>query len=303
MNKLIKDNLVIFTHTDLDGIGSAVVANWLYGDLVKEVLRVDNRDVTEELDRLISNKEEYFNSTIAICDHSPSLSMYNKLVDSGLDFYVFDHHKSSELQDLSDNRVVIDLNQSGTQLFYEWVVNNEDSPRVHAAGRFVYHVNDYDLWIHESLHSKELCRLFFELGWDKFLDRFSKDISVAFSEGESFILDLAEDNLKSYCKSYDSTMRTYEDQLGNQYAVVFAERNQSELGHYIINKFKVDYVAMINTKSLSCSLRSAGGVDVSKIAKDRSTRYSTSGGGHLAAAGFSYRIENLPNLIKELFKL
>ncbi|AMM44898.1 phosphohydrolase [Bacillus phage SP-15] len=303
---VMTNNLAIFTHVDLDGAGSPVVAKYLYGDRVKEVFRVDNKDVTEKVQYLIDNKENYKDSTIFICDHSPTFEMYNKLVESGLDFYIFDHHKSSELQELNDYRVEINTDFCGTYLFFDWLVMNDPEltpEQINSTQDFVYHVNDYDMWIHESPKSKQLHQLLYELGWNRFLDRFSSNIKVEFNEGEKLILELARERVQDYVESYRDKVTVLTDNLGDTYIAVFAERNQSELGHYLLETFGVKYVCMINPKSLGCSLRGNGEVDVSEIARNKAKLYSSQSGGHKSAAGFSYTLDDLSDIIERLFRL
>lgn len=298
----VKPNILVETHTDLDGAGAPVVATHFYGDRVREIHSTKNPALNDSLQSIINNKYHYEDYTIFICDHCPSMYMYQQLVESGLDFYIFDHHIRPDMEALDDPRVVIDRTRCGTKIFYDWIVKHDfDVSYLKSTPikLFVDHVNDHDLWKHQLPKSKKLSTLLEELGWNRFLDRFTNDTSLIFTPGEELVLEIAEDKLQRYLSHYDNPdhIEILTDNLGDRYGAVFAETNQSELGHYLIEKYDLEYVMMINARSLACSLRSKGNTNVHEIAVEKGNLYDSSYGGHPAAAGFSYKITDLPDLI------
>jgi hypothetical protein len=289
---------------DLDGVGSPVVINYLTtqtNDVVEAIYYTNNGDVEKTIDTII---EKYGTGgyKLFICDHSPVKSHYDKMVEEDIDFMIFDHHKSSEVQGFE--HVVFDLHHAGTYLFFDYViqevetvVNEEQAESLHLdLYPFVYHVNDYDMWIHESPHSKRINELLYETSISGFVKRFSADPRPGFTDTEELIVTTAEKKREAYIDKAEKHTTQHTDQDGNRFGIVFAEQHQSQLGHELIDRLNIEYIFMVNAQASKVSIRSKGKVDVSEIAKHYANVFNTQGGGHKAAAGFGYTPEDLPEL-------
>lgn len=302
--------VILMTHTDFDGTGSPIVLNVITSlteDKVQAVYYTNNGDVEKTIDDII---EKYGTSDyqLIICDHSPVKSHYDKMVENKIDFMIFDHHKSSEVKGLKN--VVFDVEQCATQLFhsYLWlqylakrdkaneVTSQEGLDKLFHLLVFVRHVNDYDMWIHENAHSKRLNELLYETSISDFVTRFSESPDSAFTEMEELIVSTAEKKRQKYIDKSEKTVVLHTDHEKNRFGVVFAEQHQSELGHELIDRLEIDYIFMVNAQGTKVSLRSAGRVDVSEIAKHFGTLLDTNHGGHKAASGFGFKISDLPKL-------
>lgn len=298
-HKLFSKPIVMKTHTDFDGTGSSVVAKYFFtGEYAPEVYYVQNPDINKSIIETIEEKgdQEY---VLLICDHSPSREVYDLMVDKGVDFYIFDHHKSSEVIGL--DRVTFDLNTCGTKLFYDWLVDIfKEYEQTGALAMlkplqdFVYHVNDYDMWIHESPLSKRLNELLFETSIKEFVQRFSVTPFVTLTDTENMLVDNAIKRRDAYIKRAQRNTLVKQDKSGNKVGIVFAESHQSELGNVTIVDFDLDYIFMINAQSSKVSLRSGGDVDVSEVAFDMQKVLGGSAGGHKPAAGFTFAPEDFP---------
>jgi len=288
--------VILLTHNDLDGVGSPVVLNALTAktqDIVQKIYYVNNGDVEAIIEKVMTdNKPEDY--ILFICDHSPIKETYDKMVAEGVDFYIFDHHKSSQVQDLE--YVSFDLNKCGTKLFYEYIMKAHPILRGTILGQFVYHVNDYDMWVHDNPHSKRLNELLYETSIPEFIERFSNNPDPAFTETEELIVSSAEKKRERYINKAEKFVQFHTDHNKNRFGVVFAELHVSELGHELNDRLDLDYIFIVNAQSSKVSLRSKGKVDVAEIAKHFAHLLETNGGGHKAAAGFGYAPEDLPKV-------
>jgi single-stranded DNA-specific DHH superfamily exonuclease len=300
-------------NNDLDGVGSPVVLNASTrhtDDEVKAVYYTNNGAVESTIFEDIYEKHGMQDYKLIIADHSPTLAAYERLVKDKVDFLIFDHHKSSQLIGLDDSRVVIDLKSAATSLFFDSIskalvdaheetktpMTQEEVDMLANLRMFVFHVNDYDMWIHDHPHSKRLNELLYETNISEFVRRFSKNPDPVFTEVEEILVNSAEKKRNKYIDKAEKTAIIHTDHVKNKFAVVFAESHQSELGHELMTRLDVDFIFIVNAQASKVSLRSQGAVDVSEVANHFATLLDTQSGGHKAAAGFMYEPAQLPKL-------
>lgn len=258
------------THNDLDGAGCSV--------LIKKFLEPDftvylNYD---EIDNFIINNSHKYQKII-ITDLSPSLEVAKFLAES-VDVLFIDHHITSEhLVEYFDS--FHDTTKSGTLLTFEWLMKNNF--KCGSYRTFAEVVNDYDMWHLNIADSLKLNMLFSLLGLERFVERFLKNPYVKFDSGETLLLDIEEEAKNKYLSNGLKNINLFKDKQGRIFAVIFAEKYNSELGHYIVNNSEASYVLIINAQKKKISLRSKAEIDVSEIA------VQNGGGGHKNAAGFS----------------
>lgn len=258
------------THNDLDGAGCSV--------LIKRYLDVAHTVYLnyDEIDNyLIRNYYNY--NKIIITDLSPSFETA-KYLTNYVELFFIDHHiTSKELTNILDS--YHDITKSATLLTYEWLV--EMGFDVKSYREFANCVNDYDMWHLKIDESLKLNMLFSLMGIDRFVERFLKNPTVKFDETEKMLLEIEEESKNKYLDNSLKNLNLYTDKSNRKFAVIFAEKYNSELGHHILNFTDVVYVFIINAQKKKISLRSRDGIDVSEIA------IKNGGGGHKNAAGFS----------------
>jgi uncharacterized protein len=242
----------LLTHTDLDGIGCAVVfsgarpgqgpielvENGAIDDRVREALaaRIDDAAAHEVL----------------VTDHgvdATTADTAEAFVRAGGRFVLLDHHRSS-LHLSGRAWATVDPDRSATGLLFDHL------GRPGEFAEFARLVEDHDLWRHQDPRSARLATLVGLLGAERFLTRFGEDPSVELREGERLLVDNEEARREDYL------VRKVE------------QARVAEIG--------VAATAIVNPGKRTVSLRGRG-VDVSAIAE----RFG--GGGHARAAAFTFR--------------
>lgn len=258
------------THNDLDGSGCSV--------LIKKYLDVANTVYLnyDEIDNYLLNNYHNYNKII-ITDLSPSFETAKFLTDYAELFFIDHHITSKELTNILDS--YHDITKSATLLTYEWL--NEIGCDVDEYRKFAICINDYDMWHLKIDESLKLNMLFSLIGIDRFVERFLENPAVKFNESEKLLLEIEEESKNKYLDNSLKNLNLFTDTSNRKFAVIFAEKYNSELGHHILNFTDVKYVVIINAQKKKISLRSKDETDVSKIA------IKNGGGGHKNAAGFS----------------
>lgn len=300
---------VMILHTDLDGVGPQVVYEVIIGSTV-DAYYIDNNAVNATIRELLvlgllRDRKVY------ICDHSPDLETFSLLIDHGVDVYVFDHHISSELKDMSSDRVYIDLTRSATWIFYQYMldmINDEiGTTRSPVFGKildqFVTLVDDWDTWKHKHPESSKLNTLFYALGRDYFLARFTKCLSMDFNQAENAAISTFDRQRDNYVNVLQSKLVIATDSDGYRYGFVTAERYEwvSKAFNELIIDNKLDYIIGLNLLSGTGSLRAntKSGVNLLDITErlHQTVTPLTSRGGHKDSAGFSYPIEGSADIL------
>ena len=266
---MIMDRILHITHNDLDGAGCSIIVKNIY-DYV-DTYYLDYKDVDSFI---LENMYKY--KEVIVTDVTPKKDIIEEVCRS-VKLLIIDHHKTNtHLQNKS--YTIYNTNKSATNLTYEWGLTLKDNIREYEP--LVKLINDYDLWLSEFKESKDLNILFTSLGINKFVRRFLKNANVNFTECEKLIIDLENENLHLAFDEALRDHRIFKDRWDNPFCLTIAEKYNSEIGDYLLNKLDVKYVLMVNSKKNKISLRSKGNFDVSNIA----THFG--GGGHKNAAGF-----------------
>lgn len=271
---------ILFSHCDLDGIGAGVIFKKMFGE-DSEVHYLGYNSINERIkDRLKKLRAAGETPTIFMVDIS-----VNEEVARLLDVYpgekhLLDHHESAKWLDVYD-WATVDTSSCGTKLLFEYVPFMRKGVLAEYA-EFVHHVNDYDLWIHENSRSKELNRLFYILGIDRFEARMLRDPDPYFTNPEVLLLELEDEAFEKYTNKVERGMAQFELNGEPFCGIAYADRFQSEVAHELMERNDLEMVALVDVNARKVSLRSKGEVDVSRIAK------SFGGGGHPNASGFEF---------------
>jgi len=267
----------LLTHNDLDGIGCAVLFSVVNpGDGPIELVengKIDDR-VRVLLEERLATAPEH---TILVTDHAvdaATADLVEQFIAAGGTFTLLDHHRSAQAL-AQRSWATIDESRSATGLLFEHL------GRPAALADFAALVEDHDLWRHADPRSRPLAALVGLLRHERFLERFSNDPRVEFSEGELLLLETEDTRREEFLAKKVEQARQVEIG-GVRWAVCYAEQYQSDLAERLMDDLGVTATAIVNAGKRTVSMRGRD-VDVSVLAQ----RFG--GGGHVRAAAFTFR--------------
>lgn len=296
----------LFTHTDLDGIGCAVLAKLAFGnDVDIEYCNYDD---------INSKVEEHFDSGVEYDCHITDISIDEELAykinDGDKNFQLLDHHATAlNLNKFYWCSVKVEnengIKTSGTELYYHYLMDKGHLNESDVLDRFVELVRNYDTWRWSALGDdgivcKQINDLFYLYGRDKFIDwcitEIHEDSFPRLYESDELVLEIKQKEIDDYIKEKDKHL-FIADLCGRTCGLVFAEKYFSELGNRLCQMHpEFDFVAMINMDG-TVSYRTIRddidlGKDVAKV---------FGGGGHPKAAGSQFSKEVQMEIIKKVF--
>ena len=308
MKKLIK----LFTHTDLDGVGCAILAKLAFGEEV-DISYCNYDDINENIMNYLNNNDDSL-SYIYITDISVNEEVA-ELLDKRGGVVLLDHHPTA----LGLNKypwckvMVEDLNgvkTSGTKMFYHWlVVNgclNEELETNEALSRFAELVRNYDTWRWSELGEdgvicKQVNDLMYLYGRDRFItwciSEIHDDVFPRLYSADELLLNTKQREIDEYVEEKNEQLFT-SPMCGRVCGFVFAEKYVSELGNRLCKMHpEIDYVAMIDMGSKTVSYRTVK--DDIDLGKDVAQLFG--GGGHPKAAGSEFSVDVQFKTIEKIF--
>lgn len=295
----------LFTHTDLDGVGCAIVGKIAFDDIDIEYCNYDEidkrvRDFTASMQFI--DYDKVFITDISISKDVADLVEYSitEKKDYLKKFQLIDHHNTAKwlnayqwafVDDMETSIYPkeLEMKSSGTSMFYYYLREN-GYINLEVVTRFAEKVRRYDSWEWSTKfndnHAKELNDLFYIIGRDKFVERFIKNPNPAFTDSEKFILEIEQNRIDKYIDLKKKQM--FESEFGNWHVgVVYAEQYQSQLGNKLaLDHSHLDFIVMIDVGNGTVSYRGIHDhVDLGAVAR----QYG--GGGHPKAAGSRSRKE------------
>ena len=308
----------LFTHTDLDGIGCAILAYLAFGKVNVDVEYCNYDDIDDKIEVFMEDEGLYRSyDKIFITDISVSDYVAN-MIDS-LDRYdrkvkLYDHHGTALFLNKYDWCMVreyaylsnVCIKTCGTELFCVYALWPEYLDIYTSEARtkilhFVTVVRNYDTWCWKELGnigliSKQMNDLFHIYGREKFIDWTMKRIEYEdyplllegwFSKTDLLLLDQKQKDIDIYVEQKNKQLKHFTDKWGHSYGVVFAERYVSELGNQLCEMNPdLDYVAMIDISNGRVSYRSIR----NDINLGTEIAHNYGGGGHPKAAGSTFDI-------------
>lgn len=265
-------NIVVLYHNGCqDGFGGA----WAAWRMFKNKADYIGADHDGALLEQIVDKDIYM---IDICYSADSM---RGLLERNKKVVVLDHHVSQRgFMDISTEHIY-DTNRSGAVIAWQYFFPNEPIPKLLA------HIQDVDLWRFKVPHTKELMSALdgypfdFKL-WNKIATEWEDKESAKKYIEEGRVILKFEDRI------LDRLIR-HAERVDFEGAKVYAVNSpilESEIGNWIVqHKKAIGIVWAYKGSSVRVSLRSDGKTDVSKLAQ----RYG--GGGHAAAAGFTFDVQ------------
>ena len=317
----------IFTHTDLDGIGCAIVAKLAFDEV--DVEYCDYKDVNGKVREFYLNDGDKLYDAVYITDISVDDEVaeeINQIVSIDGKWKLFDHHATAlNLNKYSWCLVSVmnddefETKTSGTELFYKYLLHNRYFEKhtfyvKNNLARFVEIVRDYDTWRwkeelgEDGIVCKQVNDIFHIYGRDKFIDWSIDKIRDRlgleypnFDDMDKFILEQKQKDIDIYIAKKNKQLINVIDNFGYTCGVVFAERFFSELGNKLSELHpELDYIAMIDI--------SYGGVSYRTTRDDidlgGEIAHSFGGGGHRKAAGSTFDAERMKYLVmNDIFNL
>ncbi|WP_336761402.1 DHH family phosphoesterase [Paenibacillus sp. USHLN196] len=289
----------LFTHTDLDGVGCAILANLAFDEVDVEYCNYNEIDQkVKEFTELMKFKQydKVFITDISVSKEVADLIEYSVTEKKEYlnRYQLIDHHATAKWLNeykwayVDDIELSItpgekEMKSSGTSLFYNYLWENENI-NLPFALNFIEKVRRYDTWdwhtIHNDNEAKRLNDLFYLIGRDRFVQRFTQDMSIHFTEGEKMLLEIEQTKINKYLENKSKQM--FKQYFGDHLVgVIFAEQYQSQMGNYLaLNNKDLDYIIMIDVGNETISYRGIhDSIDLGLIAKN------FGGGGHPKAAG------------------
>lgn len=288
----------LFTHTDLDGIGCAIIGELAFPGINIEYCDYEN--VNEKIKQYIETEEYRNYDTTFITDISVNKEVA-ELIDNVFtqehEFVLLDHHKTAlwlnEYKWVDVSEGLVDRKNSGTWMFYQNILLFY-IPELHTrynllenAESFVELVRQYDTWEWKNKYNnilpKQVNDLMYIVGREEFINKVLYQFNIMrefdLTEEDFKLLQRNQEKIDKYIESKDKLIIVKEIQ-GYKAGVVFAEQYHSELGNRLSELHpELDFIAMINP-SHSISYRTVKGkIDLSVVAK------IYGGGGHPQSSG------------------
>lgn len=305
------NRIKLFTHSDLDGIGSAILAKSVFGESVD--INIEMTSTAEKaIEKFLSESYELsFYSKLYITDLSISEELANLIesicIENGLSFRLFDHHYTSiSLNERQWCTVKEDDSSCGTSLFYNYlldnilnksIVNNLKNYRELVSAITMF---DTGTWSeNNSWISNQLNILFRVLGKIRFMNRFVEDYRTKLSIDEMALIQLEQERADRYIYSHKLTSFIIElniPNLGKFPAVVcYANDYYLEMFTELFNSYPEINLAILVNFPYGISYRLRKGIDNIDLSK---LSQFFGGGGHIQSAGS--KLDN--NLIKSITK-
>ncbi len=291
-------DLLISHISDIDGVSPVILLKLTkveFDYILKEPHEMD--EFVEEL--LKEDLNSYQN--IYITDLALSENFYKKIKESGYayKFKIFDHHKTHLFAKDYEN-VVIDIEECGTTLFYNYLSKKYKLKKI--VEDYIKHVKNLDLWLwveKSDFMAKELGNIFDLYGRNTYIEEMYQKLKrgkkFKWNKFENKILKIEKDTVDRYLKKKDKELYKIEYD-GYLIGAVFSERYRSELGNYLSSIHpELDLVVMINMSG-GLSLRTEKDIDISILAQ------KLNGGGHKKACGAPIEEEVKESILKNIFK-
>ncbi|MFG6369482.1 MAG: hypothetical protein K1W16_13915 [Lachnospiraceae bacterium] len=302
----------LFTHTDLDGVGCAVLAKLAFADDVN--IEYCNYNEINEKVREYAHNNKNLNEECHITDISINDDLAYEIAEDYngyIDFYLLDHHPTAlELNKYNWCNVQIEndlthIKTSGTEMYYNWLVYRKFLKRHKRLDRFVEIVRDYDTWRwselgDEGLLCKQVNDLLYLYGREKFISwcvsKICSSDAFKLDDTDKLLLDIKQKEIDAYVEEKDKQLFA-SSICGRVCGFVFAEKYFSELGNRLCMLHpEIDFIAMININGTVSYRTIKEDID---LGKDVAKLFG--GGGHSKAAGSQFSKEVLLKVIELIF--
>jgi len=313
----VLEEVVHFSHNDLDGIGCITMAKNIFQFTLHHICGYDNIDnkIKEFLSKYVDEDgnptDEVFPfERILITDISVQPDTAEMLdyfcSRTGVTLNLIDHHETAswlnEYEWASVFSTCFGTKTSGTSEMMRLLVNPNPvlTPSEKGdLGKFAEVVRLYDTWDWNKLgiqHPKMLSDLMWIIGHDDFIERFTNDLDPVLSTNERYLVDTEAKREQRFIEHKEKQMfKTIVNDGATVYnvGVVYAEQHHSILGNTLCkNNPDIDFVVIVNMGAGKVSYRTVKDhIHVGEISKRL-----FGGGGHRSASGSEF-----PTLITHHF--
>lgn len=273
-----KLKILNFTHCDMDGAAAGIVIKNYFNEVLTEQINYSSENTI--LQRMIKYKDKF--DAVIFTDFCPS--NLTEIKAFGKPVLVLDHHESAVKNNNPKEFIYVCPGHCGAKLALTYF--NHDDCLKHLE-EFIEIVNDFDLYILKDPRSKHFNSLYWDMGFNWFINRFyTGDLELSKSE-KAFLVRKQKD-FKNY---YDGLEIS---ELKNGGVFCYSDKYISE----ITDALKAEgYKWMIIYRSGFLSIRSAddSGIDLVEVAK-----IVGKGGGHEHAIGIPQEKDKLDELIAKV---
>ena len=302
----------LFTHTDLDGVGCAILTKLAFGEEV-DISYCNYDDINESILDYLNNNDDSL-SYIYITDIRVNEDIA-KLLDERGGVCLLDHHPTAlELNKYTWCKVMVEdldgVKTSGTKMFYHWLGINgylsDELENNKSLSRFAELVRDYDTWRWSELGKdgvicKQVNDLMYLYGRDRFItwciSEIHDEVFPKLYAADELLLNTKQKEIDEYIEEKNEQLFT-SPMCGRVCGFVFAEKYVSELGNRLCKMHpEIDYVAMINMGNKTVSYRTVK--DDIDLGKDVAQLFG--GGGHPKAAGSEFSVDVQFKTIEKIF--
>lgn len=302
----------LFTHTDLDGVGCAILAKLAFGEEV-DISYCNYDDINENVMNYLNHNDDSL-SYIYITDIRVNEEVA-ELLDKRGGVVFLDHHPTAlELNKYPWCKVMVeDLNgvkTSGTKMFYHWLgMNgclNKELEINEALSRFAELVRNYDTWRWSELGEdgiicKQVNDLMYLYGRDKFItwciSEIHDEVFPRLYSADELLLSTKQREIDEYVEEKNEQI-IFSELCGRECGFVFAEKYVSELGNKLCKMHpEIDFIAMIDMGTKTVSYRTVK--DDIDLGKDIAQLFG--GGGHPKAAGSEFSDNVQFKVIEKIF--
>lgn len=305
--------IYLFTHTDLDGVGCAILAKLFFAD-EPCITYCDYGDIDHKVKKLLGNAEILQpEDKIFITDISISKELAKRIEASSLECEIklFDHHATAEplnkflwckvrTTDEEDNDLTC-----GTKMFYDHLVHQYGDLYKDSLCDFVDFVRQWDTWEWKNTGdqgriAKYLNDLLDIRGRYDFINHFVYQFQTEgycyLDDTDKMLLEIRQREIKEYIQKKSRQMLNPHI-AAYSVGIVFADRFISELGNQLCELHpEIDFVAIIDIANQKVSYRTIrDDINLGVFAQ----HYG--GGGHPKAAGSQFTEDVLRNTVGKIF--
>lgn len=313
----MKNTLIISHKSDIDGMGSVILSKIAFNK-VDYLLFLNPTDLGNSFDKMMNDKmfDKYDN--IYICDLTlvkPYIDIVNNDIDLKSKIKIFDHHQKAIEQGLDKYEFCTIIEKDikkrcGTDLFYEYLCNNNLINKNNILDSFVEKIRLEDNWEWKKygnfgIKAHDLSYLYTIQGPDLFIDTFVNKLikTDELNEEEQKLVDDYKKDINKTMEEYLSSALFMVDENGIEFVTLFCDyKYRNDITDYIesIYGYKYKYVVIVALDNGKYGQKSYRSIDPSIDVNEICIKYN--GGGHPGAAAVlinKTQREEINNLKKE----
>ena len=270
--------VIIVHHNDLDGFGCATILKAFFKKAIN--CPVSFYDVEERIKQIEFDTCDHVFVVDVHPDNVETLDVSDKII-------LIDHHPSTYHNPEKNRFVISDKKKCATYLVWHYLKKTFPEYKFDQFSRFVYAVNEFDIWTNRTPKGKCLNELLYGFyDKDKFITRFKKG-NMRFTWAEMGYLKSRRDLFNSI---YEDLMIVELEKTKS--CLVMSDDFVNDIAHKLMTEEGYDVVFVKQVKKDRVSVRNKRkDINIGKILETLGI-----GGGHPEAAGF---FERDPMTLKE----